>query len=131
MRMILPEVAIIFDVVPHAASSLQNTIFKSIPPFLHGGHPLKLLYNPALKDYLLMAGKYGNLTEHHLEEALQSVVDGKLFCLPQGKRMLWSSFTVTESGLEKFPARSCAFFSAESIATRQLCLAMKTVLTTH
>ena len=39
-------------------------------------------------DYLLMAGKYGNLTEHHLEEALQSVVDGKLFCLPQGKRML-------------------------------------------
>ena len=31
-------------------------------------------------DYLLMAGKYGNLTEHHLEEALQSVVDGKLFC---------------------------------------------------
>lgn len=39
-------------------------------------------------DYLLMAGKYGNLTEHHLEEALQSVVDGKLFCIPQGKRML-------------------------------------------
>ena len=39
-------------------------------------------------DYLLMAGKYGRLTEHHLEEALQPVVDGKLFCLPQGKRML-------------------------------------------
>ena len=39
-------------------------------------------------DYLLMAGKYGSLTEHHLEEALQPVVDGKLFCLPQGKRML-------------------------------------------
>ena len=39
-------------------------------------------------DYLLMAGKYGNLTEHHLEEALQSVVDGKLFCIPHGKRML-------------------------------------------
>ena len=36
-------------------------------------------------DYLLMAGKYGNLTEHHLEEALQSVVDGKLFCIPQGE----------------------------------------------
>ena len=40
---------IIFDVVPHAASSLQNTIFKSIPPFLHGGRHQNLLYNPALK----------------------------------------------------------------------------------
>ena len=38
-------------------------------------------------DYLLMAGKYV-LTEHHLEEALQPVVDGKFFCLPQGKYAL-------------------------------------------
>lgn len=39
-------------------------------------------------DYLLMAGKYGNLTKYHLEEAFQTVSDGRLFCLPQGARML-------------------------------------------
>lgn len=39
-------------------------------------------------DYLLMAGKYGALTERHLEEALQTIVEERLFCLPQGTRLL-------------------------------------------
>ena len=39
-------------------------------------------------DYLLTAGKEGAITRDHLEEALQIIGKGALYCLPQGNHVL-------------------------------------------
>lgn len=39
-------------------------------------------------DYLLTAAKYGKLTADHIEEAVKTIIKGRLFCLPQGARLL-------------------------------------------